>query len=54
MNPQGQSKGCAFVQFSKPSEAKKALEAENGNSVGGRELKVNFSTGGGPKTGGDQ
>jgi len=47
MNPQGQSKGCAFVQFAKASDAKKALEGENGNTVDGRELKVNFSTGGG-------
>jgi RNA recognition motif-containing protein len=53
MNPQGKSKGCAFVAFASASSAQKALDGENGNSLEGRELKVNFSSGGGNK-GGDQ
>ena len=43
----GRSKGCAFVAFSNAAEAKAAMEAENGNTLEGRELKVNFSSGGG-------
>jgi nucleolin len=48
---QGRSKGSAFVAFSKASEAKAALDAENGNTCDGRELRVNFSSGGGNKGG---
>jgi len=39
----GRPSGIAFIEFSKPSEAKKAMEAENGNDLDGRSLKVNFS-----------
>jgi nucleolin len=52
--PGGRSKGCAFVQFANAADAQKALDAENGNTLEGRELKVNFSSGGAPKGEGQQ
>ena len=43
MRPDGTSKGIAFVEFSSHAEAKKAMLAENGKALEGRNLKVNFS-----------
>lgn len=43
MRPDGTSKGIGFVEFATPKEAKKAMDAENGNNFEGRNLKVNFS-----------
>lgn len=40
---QGRPKGIAFIEFSKAAEAKKAIDAENGNDFDGRNLKVNLS-----------
>ena len=40
---EGRPSGIAFIEFSKPSEAKKAMEAENGADLDGRALKVNYS-----------
>jgi RNA recognition motif-containing protein len=37
----GQSKGFAFVEMSRDSEAQKAIEELNGSSLDGREIKVN-------------
>jgi RNA recognition motif-containing protein len=37
----GQSKGFAFVEMSRDSEAQKAIQELNGTSIDGREIKVN-------------
>ena len=37
----GQSKGFAFVEMSRDSEAQKAIQEFNGTSLDGREIKVN-------------
>ncbi|MAF83288.1 MAG: RNA-binding protein [Gammaproteobacteria bacterium] len=37
----GQSKGFAFVEMSRDSEAQKAIQSLNGTSLDGREIKVN-------------
>ncbi len=51
----GRPRGFGFVTMSTPEEAKKAIEAMNGASLGGRSLTVNEAR---PKTerppGGDQ
>ena len=44
MRPDGTSKGIAFVEFDSNKIAKKAIDAENGKSLEGRNLKVNFSS----------
>jgi len=57
--PDGTSKGIAFVEFSTRGEAKKAIAGQNGKSLEGRNLKVNFSSekptfdNAGPPRGGD-
>jgi RNA recognition motif-containing protein len=53
----GQSKGFAFVEMSSDSEAQKAIQTMNGQSVDGRQIKVNEakpkgSGGGGRRDGG--
>lgn len=37
----GQSKGFAFVEMSSDSEAQSAIQALNGTTVDGRQIKVN-------------
>jgi len=37
----GQSKGFAFIEMSRDSEAQKAIQEFNGTSLDGREIKVN-------------
>jgi RNA recognition motif-containing protein len=37
--------GIAFVEFSKASEAQKALDSENGQDLDGRALNLKFSGG---------
>jgi RNA recognition motif-containing protein len=37
----GQSKGFAFVEMSSDSEAQRAIQAMNGQSIDGRQIKVN-------------
>jgi RNA recognition motif-containing protein len=37
----GQSKGFAFVEMSSDSEAQRAIQAMNGQSLDGRQIKVN-------------
>lgn len=39
----GRSKGIAFIEYSTHKQAFKALKAENGNSLDGREMWVEFS-----------
>ncbi len=39
----GRSRGVGFVEFSSASEAKAALEAENGNELAGRNIKLSYS-----------
>lgn len=39
----GRSKGIAFVEYSEHKQAYKALKAENGNALDGREMWVEFS-----------
>ena len=39
----GRSKGLAFIEFSKPADAKKALSKSDGFSLDGREISVEFS-----------
>ena len=39
----GRSRGIAFVEYESASAAKKALEAENGQSHAGRDITVDFS-----------
>ena len=45
----GQSKGFGFVEMSSDAEAQAATEAMNGQSIDGRQIKVNEAR---PKTGG--
>ena len=37
----GRSRGFGFVEMENDEEAKAAIDAVNGNEVGGRQLKVN-------------
>jgi cold-inducible RNA-binding protein len=37
----GQSKGFAFVEMSSDSEAQRAIQTMNGQSIDGRQIKVN-------------
>ena len=39
----GRPAGIAFVEFATPAAAKKAMDAENGADLDGRNLKVNYS-----------
>lgn len=54
----GQSRGFAFITMATPEEAKKALDALNGTTLGGRNLTVNEArpreerNGGGQRSGG--
>jgi len=48
----GQSRGFGFVEMATEDEAKKAIEAINGRSVGGRSLVVNESRPQAPRSGG--
>ena len=52
----GQSKGFGFVEMSSDSEAQQAMEALNGTTLDGRQIKVNEakpkSSGGGRRDGG--
>jgi len=56
----GRPGGIAFIEFAKPADAKKAMDAENGADLDGRSLKVNYSNdkpagrdAGGSRPGGD-
>lgn len=40
----GKPSGIAFIEYSKPAEARKAIEAENQADLDGRNLKVNLSS----------
>ena len=40
-NVSGQSKGFGFVEMGDSGEASRAIEAVNGQNIGGRELRVN-------------
>jgi nucleolin len=46
----GQSKGIAFVEYTKSADAAKALEESNGMDLHGRTITVEYS---GQKPGGD-
>jgi cold-inducible RNA-binding protein len=52
----GQSKGFAFVEMSSDSEAQRAIQTMNGQSIDGRQIKVNEAkpkeSGGGRRDGG--
>ena len=41
----GRSKGFGYVEFMDPSSAAAALEAKNGASIDGREIRLDFSNG---------
>jgi RNA recognition motif-containing protein len=47
----GKPSGIAFLEFSKNSEAKAAIEGENGVELEGRALNLRFSNGGPPAGG---
>jgi len=48
----GQSKGFAFVEMSRDSEAQKAIQEINGTSIEGRDIKVNEAKPKAPRSGG--
>jgi RNA recognition motif-containing protein len=52
----GQSKGFAFVEMASDGEAQRAMQALNGTTLDGRQIKVNEaqpkSSGGGRRAGG--
>ncbi len=48
----GQSKGFAFVEMSRDSEAQKAIQEINGTSIEGRDIKVNEAKPKAPRGGG--
>lgn len=48
----GRSRGFAFVQMGSEEDAKKAMEAMNGFSLDGRELRVNEAEERRPRSGG--
>ncbi|MBK7405057.1 MAG: RNA-binding protein [Phycisphaerales bacterium] len=48
----GRPRGFGFVEFADPSCARAAIEALNGQNVGGRDLTVNEAKAREPRTGG--
>ena len=48
----GRPRGFGFVEFADPACAKAAIEALNGQNVGGRDLTVNEAKAREPRTGG--
>ena len=54
-NEMGKSRGVGFVSFSSKAAAERCVEAENGASVDGRELRCNLANGAPARTaGGDR
>ena len=48
----GQSKGFAFVEMSRDSEAQKAIQEMNGTAIDGRNIAVNEARPKAPRSGG--
>jgi hypothetical protein len=48
----GRSRGFGFVTFADAPAAQAAMDALNGSDLGGRPLRINFASSGGPRAGG--